>query len=749
MKHIFTFLFSLFSFCAWSQGFDFRQENKVKVVISSDTLRQPWMGGLNAPVYSKIDLNLDGVEDLYAFDRMNNKSYTFLADNTTGTWRWKYAPEYEALFPKGMTYWVLLRDVDGDGRKDLFTGNNMHTLLYKNVSPAAGPLTFVSRPHKMKFDNFSNIPLGAYVLPSFTDMDNDGDLDMLVYDGFNAETIEYYKNLTVEQNAPADSMRLTRETTQWGGFSRCSSGCNAFVFGSASCRTSKVKHGGGASITALDLDGDSDKDILVGADMCPDLVRLTNAGTPTAANMVSSGMQIAYPNMANPASMVNFPAAYYEDVTFDGKKDLLVAPFLLDNQDMADLNHSSWLYQNTSATIVPTFTFQKKNFLQDQMLDLGAMAAPAFADIDADGDLDMLVSNFADYRLGASQFRSTVSLFENVGSATKPVFKLVDNNYLQFSQADYKGIKLQFGDMDGNGSKDLIVKYLHSSGSAAYVDYIPNSAQPNQPYSFSRANQVGISLGINVRDAVFFYDLDGDGDLDVLLGTDSQNPNNPSSGAIHYYRRVGANPGSFSSWQLFNDNFGNIPRDYMRASVQPIIADLDNNGVADLALTDNSGSLRLYPNIMNNLGGTFIPHTQVLYNNLLGGLNAPAFGPRIFAAAADLDGDQKPEMVVGTDGGGLLYLKNESSVVSGVREGISALPLKVYPNPAREMVTVSSEENVQVSVYDMTGRQLLESKAGFRKVHELNILNLKAGAYFLKISTPDFRSAGKTFIVQH
>lgn len=748
MKHFFTFLFSLISFCTWSQTFDFRQQNNVKIVVGTDTIRQPWVGGLNAPVYSTIDLNQDGVQDLYAFDRMNNKSFTFLADNASGTWKWKYAPEFEAFFPTGMIYWVLLRDVDGDGKKDLFTGNNSHTLLYKNITPAGGPLAFVSRPHKMKFDNFSNIPLGAYVLPSITDMDNDGDLDLLVFDSFSAETIEYYKNVTVEQSTHPDSMKLTRETSRWGRFSRCGTGCNAFAFGSASCRVSKIKHGGGASIMALDLDGDLDKDILVGADLCPDLVRITNNGTPALANMTTSSLQAVYPGSVNRASFVNFPAAFHEDVNFDGKKDLLVTPYLLDNQDFADMNHSSWLYENTSTTTVPAFSYLKKNFLQDQMVDLGEKAAPVFADIDVDGDLDMLVANYADYRLGATQFVSTVSLFENVGTASKPVFKLVNSDYLQFSQADYKGIKLQFGDLNGDGSQDLIVKNLHSSGSAAYLDYIPNTAPANQPFSFSRANQTPVAIGLNTKDAPFFYDLDGDGDLDLLLGTDSQNPANPNSGAIHYYRRVGANAGSFASWQLFNDSFGNIARDFNRQSVQPALADLNKNNNLDLILTDYSGGIRIYADIMTNLGGTFVAHTNVIFNQAMNNFTPTAFGPRLHATAADLDGDQKPEIIVGLDGGGLVYLKNESRVL-GIGRDLAALSLNVYPNPASETVTVTSQENVRVSIYDLTGRELLKGKEGFRKNHELPVSGLKPGAYFLKISTPGFRSAGRTFIVQH
>jgi hypothetical protein len=37
--------------------------------------------------------------------------------------RYEYAPEYESLFPVEVTQWLLLRDLNCDGKKDLFTSD--------------------------------------------------------------------------------------------------------------------------------------------------------------------------------------------------------------------------------------------------------------------------------------------------------------------------------------------------------------------------------------------------------------------------------------------------------------------------------------------------------------------------------------------------------------------------------------------------------------------------------------------------
>lgn len=750
MKQLFTFLFITFSVTAFGQQFEFEQQNSIKVVVGTDTLRQPWMGGLNSPVFSTIKLNNDATEDLYVFDRHTRKSFTFLADNASGTWQWKYAPEYEALFPAELEWWVLLRDFNGDGKKDLFTGNALGTWMYQNDTPANGQLRF--KPARgIKYDIFPNMPLGDYILPAISDIDNDGDLDILAFDPSTANTIRYYKNRSVESGYQLDSLNFTRDTGRWGQLSRCGTGCNSFEFGTATCKVAAPMHGGGASILALDLDNDLDRDILVGADMCPDLVRLTNSGTTALAAMNSGGLSASFPGNTTPASIINFPAAYYEDVNFDGKKDLLVAPFLGDNLDKANYSQSAWFYQNnaTSATAAPVFAFNKNNFLQDQMFEFGMEASPAFADIDADGDLDMVVSNYADYRLGAINYRSTVSLYTNVGTIAKPVFKLTNPDYLNFSQADYKGIQLQFADMNGDGSKDLILKWLHTSGQSAYIDYIPNSAAANQPFSFSRANQVQLGLTINWNETPFFYDLDGDGDLDMLKGTNANNGTvNPNSGAIHYIQRVGTNPASFGSWFLFNDTFGKIPRNPARYTVRPYIADLNNDGQPDLITTDDSGIIEIYPDALVNPNGTFTGVSTILSNNLLNTNVQTRLGMSLKLAIADLDNDRKPDMVVGTNGGGLVYLKNNSQVV-GISEAAEQLKLAVFPNPANDVLQVTSRENVKVTVFDLTGRQLMESKTGFKNAHRLNISELKPGVYFLKIATKDFRSAGRSFIVRH
>src|SRR5690606_11895657 len=213
MKQCFTaLLLFLFSNAYAQQGFFFEQKNDIKIVVGTDTLKQGWAGGLNSPVFSKIDLNHDGVEDLYIFDRENSRSNTFLADNSTGTWQWKAAPEYEAQFPDELDFWVLLRDFDGDGKKDIFSVEPMGLIAYRNITPAGGPLTFGPKVF-LKQDTYNKhdqMITGTYALPAFTDIDGDGDMDILSFDENDGTFMYYFKNKSIELFNHTDSLRFTK-----------------------------------------------------------------------------------------------------------------------------------------------------------------------------------------------------------------------------------------------------------------------------------------------------------------------------------------------------------------------------------------------------------------------------------------------------------------------------------------------------------------------------------------------------------
>ena len=103
-----------------AQGIRFDRTDSVKVVVNSDTLNNAWAGGIDIPLFSEIDLNGDGIHDLFMFDKANNRISTFINDGSTGVKAWHYAPQYVSKFPPVVS-WALLYDYNCDGKADFFT----------------------------------------------------------------------------------------------------------------------------------------------------------------------------------------------------------------------------------------------------------------------------------------------------------------------------------------------------------------------------------------------------------------------------------------------------------------------------------------------------------------------------------------------------------------------------------------------------------------------------------------------------
>ena len=97
--------------------------------LNSNNLSLPWAGGLNATQYNTMDLDDDGTDDLALFDRMANKVITFVSRDN----QYIPAPEFENLFPADISNWLLLRDYNCDGKKDIFTGDVLGIKVYLDL----------------------------------------------------------------------------------------------------------------------------------------------------------------------------------------------------------------------------------------------------------------------------------------------------------------------------------------------------------------------------------------------------------------------------------------------------------------------------------------------------------------------------------------------------------------------------------------------------------------------------------------
>ncbi|GAB4022470.1 FG-GAP-like repeat-containing protein [Spirosoma koreense] len=740
MKNLFTlcFLFIPLLNCAQSNGkIGFRYDPTPTVSINGRALLNPWAGGLNTPQYSTLRLNTDARDDLMVFDRATARVSTFIAvDNPTGAGTtWQHAPEYELAFP-AMNGWALLVDYDQDGRKDLFTYGSGNVVVYHNESQN-GQVSFKVAANPLMTEGYSGriqLYISSVDIPAITDYDDDGDIDIITFDG-TGNLVAYQQNMSIERTGQKGLDYKRYQNFCWGHFQK--EYCNDFTFG-VQCDDGSGRAGvdlsgarplhTGNTLTVIDTDGDGKKDLLFGFVSCENIARLRNAG-PNNEKANFTSYDSLYPAQ-NPILFPAFPAAFLEDVDGDGQKDLLASPNMSTNENqLFDFRASSWFYKNAGTNQKPDFRLVQKDFLQSDMLDLGEHAAPALADLDGDGDLDLLVG-YGGVGIG-QDYRGGVWQFENKGTAQKPAFVLVTTDYLGIGSLKLTSLMPSFVDIDGNGSMDLIL--IGTGANNLEIRAFVNTAAKGASVKYDLSSAVLWSKpeDIGAEDLPTVTDVDRDGKPDLLVGKYSY-------GTIQYFRNTGT--ALKPLFQLQNQFFGGFTTDdYVYARARSIVVtDLNGDRKNEIVLAANNGSVRVYqfPNPLDQ--------TLTLLDSLPS-IGIPSAG--LIATAADLDGDQLPDLMLGTLAGGLRYLKNTSTRLTTDPNEDAGVPW-VFPNPTDRYLTVRAPYDGSIDVMALTGQLILANQAVRSDIDTvIDLKGVASGTYLIRLSGQDRTARVQKIIV--
>ena len=176
----------------------------------------------------------------------------------------------------------------------------------------------------------------------------------------------YHKNLSMEKYGHCDSLDFILEDYSWGCFAESE---ESNVITLDTCYESKIlvqntydiemntkgdaKHTG-STLLAIDLDGDSDKDLIFGDVDYKNVIQLINGGTADSAYMISQ--DTAFPSYDFAVDLFSFPALSYLDVDNNSIKDLIIAPFdpALDKSK----NYKNiLLYKNNGTNDFPDFNY--------------------------------------------------------------------------------------------------------------------------------------------------------------------------------------------------------------------------------------------------------------------------------------------------------------------------------------------------------------------------------------------------------
>jgi hypothetical protein len=486
-----------------------------------------------------------------------------------------------------------------------------------------------------------------------------------------------------------------------------------------------------ATPLVIDWDGDGVQDLVCGAEWNR-VVWYKNIGTNSDPKLVYKGlvrtddgkpMQLPHepvPEIKGVYKTDYHPVLAAADINGDGRIDILAGGYV--TGQIYRFDNRGWNSDHT-----PILHFVGPLEADGQPLDVGWAAAPAAADVDGDGLIDIISGDMPMTPEGGDSASSENFLyyFKNVGSKTEP--KFAKQKFPVRGKFPVGAIAApRLADLNGDGLLDLIVArdtdlsiyYNVGSRTAPVWEYAPplpgkwhtapvygwgtQLVDWNGDHHFDLVHGFNVQLNQVKGNPQFFgtnqsilgpgekifhksptgdqwtftyvADLDGDGNLDILYGT--------HEGWVYFHR----NRGTASAPQFDTEGVRLNTADGQPIRVGPMpgqkwdfdvlqgarttvaAADFDRDGKVDLVVGDTYGKVRYYRNITGGANPTF--EAPVVIADV---------HTRLVPTVADWNGDGWPDVIVGS---------NRASVVlnSGKTGGdrfLPVRPLRLAPPGAR------------------------------------------------------------------
>ena len=658
---IFSLIVLITSCKLYAQVFTFNATpDEIEVIKNGIALQHPWAGGVNSAQFFNLDLDQDGIQDVVMFDRSGNKVTAFLVRGSGESVEYEYTEDYQSNFPP-LRDWVVAYDFDCDGYTDLFTYMPGGIRVYRNTTEDTGEIGFQqitpsntpsgSPLHSLYTNNYVNLYVSSVNIPALVDVDNDGDMDILTFGSWGT-TLHYHRNMSMEKYGHCDSLDFELRNRCWGYFSESFTSNELALFDTCDFNVSNpefdlddngewiVGQGGnrheGATLCPLDAYENGLTDLLIADIEYSTISLLKNGGTPSHASIVDQDN--TFPSYDIPLDLDEFPAAFYLDIDNDGVKDLLASP----NQTIsAENSQSVWMYKNKGATNLPDFEFKTKAFLQEEMIDVGEGAIPMFVDINQNGKMDIIISNFRYYNENTLNDQRFMLLL-NEGTAEEPKFKIEDDNFLNMSQYGLGNhLTPTFEDLNGDGKPDMILGDLQGR-----LHYFQNISSGNtisfSPEQSPMTDAQGNIIDVGNFAAPHLVDLNRNDKKDLIIGC--------RNGNVWYYENSGSS--SSFNFSFVTDSLGKIstalPSRPNNGHSSPIVKEID--GEYRMLVGSLHGDLYQYRNIDGNLNGTF----QLITNATI-----PFMGNRIFPTMAQLQGGEEHTLLVGNLRGGVSAFTQE------------------------------------------------------------------------------------------
>ncbi|RIW16359.1 T9SS C-terminal target domain-containing protein [Algoriphagus lacus] len=673
--------------------FEIDQSKTIKV--NGQSVSNGFSQGINSAQIQTMDLTGDGKEEWVVWDINSRQLQVFEKNGENFTIR----HELPYFFPSDISGFLVLADFDRDGKKDLFTSTALGIKAYRNTSQGS-QISWSVAQNFLRLDGSGNIPVNNLDTPLLQDLDQDGDLDLVIFNFAQGDFLEYFKNTSVERKGNPDIDGFAFPVDFWGNFVFC--GCNELSFGERcdgrpidfrinSDDNNRIQHAGGHSILYRDFSGDGIPDLVLGRDECSTLYYLPNSGTSTQPKFTSVSNQL--PGYGNLPDFQRYHVGQLID-------DQLVVS-LNTNETSASygIDFAKSIVKLNNSGIV------ESNFLQNQLLDLGENVRPYFKGNVFSGEL-WLTANVKNgeavqgqtYRLGYSGNQLELLNSDYLGLSS---LKLLELQLIEYSSVKNQSYLLTSGIRTTNGIPAQVL--LRGQGSN-WTDF-----------SLS-------GLTLRVGDQLTFFSYQGKDHLLVAA----------LNGSLTLYevdleaRIASLKTANFLGYQ---DNPAN----------RNLSAAVRIQEMPDLYTVDQRGRIFLIKDMMNSE-----VREEVLVK--IGEQNLPfRLGRNTWISIVNPGFDENVDLILGSRGGGITYLSSVKTDTPNDGE----LLVKIYPNPTSGPFKVISNTAAQARLITSMGQILLdEITIPANREIEIQAQTLQPGLYYLHLETEDRKVLVKKILVR-